>query len=71
MLTGITQRWRDTAQQLQVPYKKEVFYRLMVPLILHANKMVMERRGALFRAQATLAAGGQLTCRQFATVPSC
>jgi len=60
MLTGITQRWRDTAQQLHVPYKKEIFYRLMVPLILHANKMVMERREALFRAQETLAAGDKI-----------
>jgi len=61
MLTGITQRWRDTAQRLHVPYKKEIFYRLMVPLILHANKMVMERREALFRAQETLAAGDEIS----------
>ncbi len=61
MLTGITQRWQDTAQQLHVPYKKEIFYRLMVPLILHANRMVMEQREALFRAQETLAAGDEIS----------
>ena len=60
MLTGITQSWRDAAQQLHVPYKKEIFYRLMVPLILHANKMVMERRESLFQAQETLAAGDKI-----------
>ena len=51
MITGISQRWKDSAQQLPVQYKKEIFYRLMVPLVLHANKMVMERREVLLEVE--------------------
>jgi uncharacterized FlgJ-related protein len=43
-----------------VPQKKEIFYRLMLPLIVHANYMVMERRAVLTRMQTTLAAGGEI-----------
>ncbi len=60
MLTGINPAWRQVAQQLPVPQKKEIFYRLMLPLIVHANYMVMERRAVLIRMQATLAAGGEI-----------
>ena len=57
MLTGINPAWRQAAQQLPVPQKKEIFYRFMLPLIVHANDMVMERRAGLIRVQAMLAAG--------------
>jgi len=57
MLTGINPAWREAAQQLTVPEKKEIFYRFMLPLIVHANEMVMDRREGLIRMQALLAAG--------------
>lgn len=57
ILTGINPRWRETSQKLPVPQKKEIFYRAMVPLILHANKMVMARRESLTRMQGNLANG--------------
>ena len=57
MITGINPRWRTASQELPVPQKKELFYRFMLPLIVHANSMVMERRNNLFRMQAALAAG--------------
>jgi uncharacterized FlgJ-related protein len=60
MVTGINPAWRQAAQQLPVPQKKEIFYRLMLPLIVHANYMVMERRAVLTRMQTTLAAGGEI-----------
>ena len=60
MVTGINPAWRQVAQQLPVPQKKEIFYRLMLPLIVHANYMVMERRAVLTRMQTTLAAGGEI-----------
>ena len=41
--------------------KKEIFYRFMLPLILHANGMVMERRERLFRMKALLEAGDDQT----------
>jgi len=55
IVTGINPRWREAAQALPVPEKKEIFYRLMLPLIVHANSMVLERRERLLQAQATLA----------------
>lgn len=54
MITGINPRWRQTAQELTVPQKKEVFYRLMLPLIMHANEMVIDRRERLLEAKAML-----------------
>jgi Bax protein len=57
IITGINPSWRNTAQNLPVPEKKELFYRFMLPLIVHANAMVMERRDGLFRMQAALEAG--------------
>lgn len=55
IITGINPRWREVAQALPVPEKKEIFYRLMLPLIVHANGMVLERRDRLLQAQAMLA----------------
>ena len=60
MITGITQRWRETAQALPVQQKKEIFYRLMLPLIVHANDMVMDRREGLLTAKATMDKGQRI-----------
>ncbi len=68
LLTSIPQRWRTTAATLTVPEKKEAFYRLLLPLILHANSMVMTRRTVVEAAAARLAGGGELTPDEIATV---
>lgn len=57
IITGISERWRDTAQKMPVPQKKEIFYRFMLPLVMHANAMVQERRSRLRRMSLALAAG--------------
>ncbi|MCW8845729.1 MAG: glucosaminidase domain-containing protein [Gammaproteobacteria bacterium] len=57
LITGINPNWRVAAQKLTVPEKKEIFYRLMLPLILHANDMVLDRRAGLVRVKTSLAAG--------------
>ncbi len=57
ILTGINPRWRETAQTLSVAEKKEVFYRVMLPLILHANYLVLERRSTLLGIREAAAAG--------------
>jgi len=57
IITGINPRWRDTAQRLTVPEKKEVFYRFMLPLVLHANQMVLDRRARVEAMGADLKAG--------------
>jgi uncharacterized FlgJ-related protein len=57
IITGINPSWRAAAPNLPVQHKKELFYRFMLPLIVHANGLVMERRESLFRMQAALEAG--------------
>jgi len=61
IITGINPGWRTTSQKLPVPQKKEIFYRFMLPLIVHANDMVMERREGLFRMRAALESGNTQT----------
>jgi len=61
IITGISPRWRETAQKIPVPEKKEIFYRFMLPLVLHANTMVLDRRARLERMDKTLAGGGKLS----------
>jgi len=61
MITGINPRWRTTSQKLPVSQKKEIFYRFMLPLILHANGMVLERRERLIHMKAALEAGEDQT----------
>mgnify|MGYP001811954127 FL=1 len=60
MITGINPRWRETAQALPVPQKKEIFYRLMLPLIMHANGMVMDRRERLIEVKGMLDQPGSI-----------
>ena len=61
IITGINPRWRTTSQTLPVQQKKELFYRFMLPLIVHANAMVMDRRAGLLRMKAALEAGEDQT----------
>jgi uncharacterized FlgJ-related protein len=65
ILTGINPRWRAEAQNLHVPYKKEIFYRAMLPLILHANNMVLDRRSRFLRAQEALQSGNDIAADDF------
>ena len=64
IVTGISPAWNEAAGTIPVEQKKEIFYRLMLPLVLHANQMVMDRREKLKRGDEKLAAGGKLTPRE-------
>ena len=57
IITGINPSWRQTAQELTVADKKEAFYRFMLPLVVHANDMVLDRRANLQRARRQIDAG--------------
>ena len=57
IITGINPSWRQTAQELTVADKKEVFYRFMLPLVVHANHLVLDRRANLQRARRQIVAG--------------
>jgi Bax protein len=56
LITGIPTTWQENAQKLPVSQKKEIFYRFMLPLVMHANSMVLDRRGRLqsMRKKATM-----------------
>lgn len=68
LITGISPRWRKESAALPVSEKKEVFYRLLAPLILHANKLVLDRRAIVQSASSRLAEGGALTAEELANV---
>ncbi len=61
MITGISERWQKNAANMPVPIKKEAFYRLILPLAMHANSMVLDRRERLKGMDAVLADGGKLS----------
>jgi Bax protein len=60
LITGIDPRWQKIAQEIPVPDKKEVFYRLLLPLVMHANKMVLDRRERLASLRGQIEAGSAL-----------
>lgn len=44
VLISFSANWRETANTLTVAQKKEFFYRLTVPMIMHANDMIQTYR---------------------------
>jgi len=64
LITGISNRWRETAGTLPVSEKKEVFYRFLLPLILHANQMVLNARAEMVVMTAALESGSELSPEQ-------
>ena len=61
MIVAISENWHKNASKLPVPTKKEIFYRFMLPLAVHANTMVLDRRARLERLDTTLAGGSALS----------
>ena len=60
LMTSTGANWRTNARDLPVQTKKEIFYRVLLPLVMHANKMVEERRVLLASLQQQLANGETL-----------
>jgi Bax protein len=61
MIVAISERWQKNAPKLPVTTKKEIFYRFMLPLVMHANTMVLDRRERLLRLKATMVDGKALS----------
>jgi Bax protein len=55
IITGISLGWQKNAAKLPVSQKKEIFYRLMLPLVVNANTVVLEHRADLEGMDAKLA----------------
>jgi Bax protein len=61
IITGISPGWQKNSAKLPVSQKKEIFYRLMLPLVVNANTMVLEHRADLGGMDAKLANGKNLS----------
>ena len=50
LLTHVPNRWRDkVAKEVSVPTKKRLFFRVMGPIVLRANELILEDRRRLNR----------------------
>lgn len=68
IITAIHPTWREFSAKLPVPVKKELFYRLMLPLVMHANMMVTNFRGGLIKAQSEFATDGAVSEESLALI---
>jgi uncharacterized FlgJ-related protein len=66
LILAITERWRKEAPKMPVSTKKEIFFSALLPLVLHANSMVMDRREKMQEADARLAQGKMLSNEEIA-----
>jgi Bax protein len=58
IITAIHPSWKEFSSTLPVQIKKGLFYRLMAPLVMHANLMVTDFREGLFKARDEFATEG-------------
>lgn len=68
IITAINPSWAEYSAKLPVPVKKELFYRLMLPLVMHANWMVTNIRDGLIGAQKEFEADGVVSEESLAVI---
>ena len=68
IITAIHPSWPEVAAELPVPIKKELFYRLMLPLVMHANMMTMNFREGLLKAQQEFDSDGEVSAESLAII---
>jgi Bax protein len=61
VITEISPRWQEISRDQPVSVKKGIFYRLILPLVVHANTMVLDRRERLEKISGHLASGVRLS----------
>ena len=64
LITGISPRWASESSKLVVADKKELFYRFILPLVMHANEMVLDRRKRLQEISFALESGQAMTAEE-------
>lgn len=57
VLISFSANWRETSNALTVSQKKEFFYRLTVPMIMHANDMVRTYRHTISEMKEQISQG--------------
>jgi Bax protein len=64
-ITKVPSRWRDkTSDEMPVVDKKRAFFRLLGPLVLHANELIQADRQQLESTIATLRSGESISPRE-------
>jgi uncharacterized FlgJ-related protein len=66
LVLAITERWKQMAPELPAQTKKEIFFASLLPLVVHANSVVLERRERIQQADARLARGEALSKEEVA-----
>lgn len=66
MVAAITERWQKNAPKMPVTTKQNIFFSALLPLVVHANIMVMDRRNRIEQADKKLAKGGTLSADEVA-----
>ena len=66
LLVAIADRWQKTAANVPVATKKDIFFSVLLPLVVNANTMVLETRNRLQNADAKLARGESLSAEDVA-----
>jgi len=61
LITSIPSTWKEVSSNIPVETKKEVFYRFILPLIMHANAIVLDRRERFEDMGQQLLAGDALS----------
>jgi len=60
LITNMNRSWQEISRDIPVATKKAVFYRVLLPLIMHANTIVIARRDRLEQMQQQLLSGSNL-----------
>lgn len=68
IVTAFHPSWAEFAAKLPVQTKKQLFYRLMLPLVMHANMMVTNLREQLMIAQQEFEQNGRLSAESLDVV---
>jgi Bax protein len=68
LITAIHPSWSTYSATLPVPTKKALFYRLMLPLVMHANAMTMTFREGLLKARDEFEADGRISPESLAVI---
>jgi len=61
IITALHPSWQAYSKTLPVPVKKELFYRLMLPLVMHGNLMVTNIRAGILAAQEEFGTSGKVS----------
>ena len=61
LMTSTGTNWQTSSSEIPVEMKKEIFFRALLPLIMHANKMVEDRRERLAGLKELLDNGESLS----------